>query len=81
MTDRAASWIQNFWLDATMPLIFILEKADELKVSAEVITVADNPFKQGFHKGHPHKQPRRGGNQYGSSGGSQGWQGHGTPKK
>ena len=36
--DRAASRIQNFWLDAANPLIFILEKAENLEVPAEVIT-------------------------------------------
>ena len=36
--DRASSRIQNFWLDAANPLIFLLEKADELNMPVEVIS-------------------------------------------
>ena len=28
-TDRSGSQIQNFWLDATIPLIFLQEKAED----------------------------------------------------
>ena len=35
--DRTASRLQQFWLDAVNPLIFILEKAEELELPKEVI--------------------------------------------
>jgi len=35
--DRAASRLQQFWLDAVNLLIFILEKAEELELLKEVI--------------------------------------------
>ena len=35
--DRAASRLQNFWLDAANPLVYVLEKAEELELPAEVI--------------------------------------------
>ena len=35
--DRVANWLQQFWLDAANPLIFILEKAEESELPAEVI--------------------------------------------
>lgn len=38
-TDRAASWLQNLWLDAVNPLVYVLEKAEELELPAEVIGV------------------------------------------
>ena len=34
--DRAASRLQNFWLDAVNPLVYVLEKAEELELPAEV---------------------------------------------
>ena len=37
VTDKVSTWIQNFWLDAVTPLIFLLEKAEELELQAEVI--------------------------------------------
>jgi len=36
--DRAASRLQNFWLDAANPLVYVLEKAEELELPAEVIS-------------------------------------------
>ena len=36
-TDRAASWLQNLWLDAVNLLVYVLEKAEELELPAEVI--------------------------------------------
>ena len=35
--DRAASRLQQFWLDAVNPLVFILEKAEEMNLPKEVI--------------------------------------------
>ena len=35
--DRAASRLQQFWLDAVNPLVLILEKAEELELPNEVI--------------------------------------------
>lgn len=35
--DRAASRLQQFWLDAANLLVFILEKAEELALPKEVI--------------------------------------------
>jgi len=35
--DRAASKLQQFWLDAANPLVFILEKAEEMDLPKEVI--------------------------------------------
>ena len=35
--DRAASRLQNLWLDAMNPLVYVLEKAEELELPAEVI--------------------------------------------
>ena len=35
--DRTASRLQNFWLDAANLLVYVLEKADELELPAEVI--------------------------------------------
>ena len=35
--DRSASRLQQFWLDAVNPLVFILEKAEELELPKEVI--------------------------------------------
>jgi len=35
--DRAASKLQQFWMDAVNPLILILEKAEELELPKEVI--------------------------------------------
>ena len=37
MADKASSQIQNFWLDAATPLIFVLEKAKELELPVKVI--------------------------------------------
>ena len=37
MADRASTRIQNFRLDAATLLIFVLEKAEELELPAEVI--------------------------------------------
>ena len=37
MVDRAASRLQQFWLDAVNPLVLILERAEELEVPKEVI--------------------------------------------
>ena len=36
--DRTASRLQNFWLDAANPLIYVLEKAEELELPPEVIS-------------------------------------------
>jgi len=36
-SDRSASRLQNFWLDAANPLIYVLEKAEELELPSEVI--------------------------------------------
>ena len=35
--DRATSRLQNFWLDAVNPLVYVLERAEELELPAEVI--------------------------------------------
>ena len=35
--DRAASRLQNFWLDTVNPLVYVLERAEELELPAEVI--------------------------------------------
>jgi len=35
--DRAVSRLQQFWLDAVNPLVFILEKAEEMNLPKEVI--------------------------------------------
>ena len=35
--DRAASRLQQFWLDAVNPLVLILEKAEELEIPREVV--------------------------------------------
>jgi len=35
--DRAVSKLQQFWLDAANPLVFILEKAEEMDLPKEVI--------------------------------------------
>ena len=35
--DRAASRLQNFWLDAVNPLVYVLERTEELELPAEVI--------------------------------------------
>ena len=37
-SDRAASRLQNFWLDAVNPLVYVLEKAEELQLPPEVIS-------------------------------------------
>jgi len=36
--DRAASRLQQFWLDAVIPLVLTLERADELELPAEAIS-------------------------------------------
>ena len=36
-TDRSASRLQQFWLDATNPLVNVLERAEELNLPAEAI--------------------------------------------
>jgi len=36
-TDRAASRLQNYWLDAVNPLVYVLEKAEELNLPAEAV--------------------------------------------
>ena len=36
-TDRAASRLHNFWLDEVNPLVYVLERAEELELPAEVI--------------------------------------------
>ena len=38
LADRVSSRIQNFWLDVATPLIFFLEKAEELELPAEEIS-------------------------------------------
>jgi len=38
MADRAASRLQQFWLDAANPLVFILQKVEELDLPKEVIS-------------------------------------------
>ena len=35
--DRVASHLQNLWLDVVNPLVYVLEKAEELELPAEVI--------------------------------------------
>ena len=35
--DRATSWLQNLWLDAMNLLEYVLEKAEQLELPAEVI--------------------------------------------
>jgi len=36
-TVRAANWLQNLWLDTVNLLMYVLEKAEELELPAEVI--------------------------------------------
>ena len=35
--DHAASRLQQFWLDAVNPLVYVLESAEEMKLPAEAI--------------------------------------------
>ena len=35
--DRAASWLQQFWLDAVAPLMMLLERDEELQLPVEAI--------------------------------------------
>ena len=36
-TDNGASRLQNYWLDAVNPLVYVLERAEELEIPSEVI--------------------------------------------
>ena len=57
--DRAASRIQNFWLDAANPLIFILEKAENLEVPTEVITGIQTSLQLMGNANYQHSMDRR----------------------
>ena len=59
MADRAASRIQNFWLDAANPLIFLLEKADELELPAEVISGIQTSLQLMGNANYQHSMDRR----------------------
>ena len=59
MADRAASRIQNFWLDAANPLIFLLEKADELELPAEVINGIQTSLQLMGNANYQHSMDRR----------------------
>ena len=57
--DRASSRIQNFWLDAANPLIFLLEKADELNMSVEVISGIQTSLQLMGNANYQHSMDRR----------------------
>ena len=57
--DRASSRIQNFWLDAATPLIFLLEKADELELPAEVIIGIQTSLQLMGNANYQHSMDRR----------------------
>jgi len=57
--DRSASWIQNFWLDATIPLISLLEKAENLKLPAEAINGIQTLLQLMGNANYQHSMDRR----------------------
>ena len=57
--DRASSRIQNFWLDAATPLIFLLEKAEELELPAEVINGIQTSLQLMGNANYQHSMDRR----------------------
>ena len=57
--DRASSRIQNFWLDAVNPLIFLLEKAEELEMPAEVINGIQTSLQLMGNANYQHSMDRR----------------------
>ena len=59
MADRASSRIQNFWLDTATPLIFILEKAEELELLAEVIVGTQTSLLLMGYANYQHSMDRR----------------------
>jgi len=57
--DRAASRLQQFWLDAVNPLIFVLEKAEEWELSAEVINKIQTALQLMGNANYHHSTARR----------------------
>ena len=57
--DRAASRLQQFWLDAVTPLAFILEKAEELDLPKEVISAIQTALQLMGNANYYHSTARR----------------------
>ena len=57
--DRSASRIQNFWLDATIRLISLLEKAEDLELPAEAINGIQTSLQLMGNANYQHSMDRR----------------------
>ena len=57
--DRAASRLQQFWLDAVNPLVLILERAEELEVPKEVISGIQTALQLLGNANYHHSTARR----------------------
>ena len=57
--DRTASRLQQFWLDAANPLMFILEKAEELELPKEVISGIQTALQLMGNANYHHSTSRR----------------------
>ena len=57
--DRAASRLQQFWLDAVNPLVLILERAEELEVPKEVISGIQTALQLVGNTNYHHSMARR----------------------
>ena len=57
--DRAASRLQQFWLDAASPLVILLEKAEELDLPKEVISAIQTALQLMGNANYHHSTARR----------------------
>ena len=55
----ASSRIQNFWLDTANPLIFLLEKAEELIMPVEVVSGIQASLQLMGNANYQHSMDRR----------------------
>ena len=58
-SDRAASRLQQFWLDATIPLVLLLERAEELGLPNEAITAIQTSLQLMGNANHHNTVSRR----------------------
>ena len=58
-TDRAASRLQQFWLDAASPLVILLEKAEELDLPKEAISAIQTALQLMGNANYHHSTSRR----------------------
>jgi len=56
--DRAACRIQNFWLDTANPLIFLLERAEELNLPPKAIQGIQNSLQLMGNANYQHSMDR-----------------------